>query len=263
MMHIHGQRGTGQYSRERIDYLLKFSDKQIPIEAEHIGKFTGQYKIKMRDNSDPIYQITNYIQKLNYHTYLYKQDQTRTPFGVLTDGLEWRLYSFASLRDTNLQPAFASIHLGNVNWNDREQANQALSLFTLLFGCESHSAGGILEQLSQENERKSEMVKEGLQKQVFASLECLCNGMYLALAKAKKDGRDTKALFEPYKILLPYSQTDEKTRRLKVLYHEAMVYLFRVIFGLYAEDRGLLDHLMEQTTSSEKRIRYGLKSAKL
>lgn len=233
----------------RIDDLYEWNDRTLPIEAKQYGRLQwDRLQVRKRTNADPIYQITTYLNGLNYKLYERKLTHLDAPYAILTDGLERRLYAKSKLTNQS-HPACLIVRLDQINLDDLNQVKESLWQLLLFFSEASTRREWLLDQIFAENEVRALKIKDQLWKQVYDAVEYIANGIYLKIRKRPEDKK--QAVVGYYKLHFSWYEDDKQARLMKVLYHESLVYLFRIIFGLYAEDRNLLEAV---------NIKYGLKS---
>ena len=185
----------------------RFQDALVVQESKRFGLALDQ-----RDRTDGLRGGTPHGQMLRYLTSADVASEGRIRFGILTNGSVWRLY------DRRARPrasGFFEIDVADVL---RPGNDDALRTFLLLFGRASFTVQGtatrtFLEAAIAEGRRYEESVAQDLSSMVF---ERVFPRLVAAIADAA--GAD--------------SLTDVRAA--------ALIFLYRVLFVLYAEDRGLL-----------------------
>ena len=185
----------------------RFQDALVVQESKRFGLALDQ-----RDRTDGLRGGTPHGQMLRYLTSADVASEGRIRFGILTNGSVWRLY------DRRARPrasGFFEIEVADVL---RPGNEDALRTFLLLFGRASFTVQGtatrtFLEAALAEGRRYEESVAQDLSSVVF---ERVFPRLVAAIADAA--GAD--------------SLTDVRAA--------ALIFLYRVLFVLYAEDRGLL-----------------------
>ena len=185
----------------------RFQDALVVQESKRFGLALDQ-----RDRTDGLRGGTPHGQMLRYLTSADVASEGRIRFGILTNGSVWRLY------DRRARPrasGFFEIDVADVL---RPGNEDALRTFLLLFGRASFTVQGtatrtFLEAALAEGRRYEESVAQDLSSVVF---ERVFPRLVAAIADAA--GAD--------------SLTDVRAA--------ALIFLYRVLFVLYAEDRGLL-----------------------
>ena len=185
----------------------RFQDALVVQESKRFGLALDQ-----RDRTDGLRGGTPHGQMLRYLTSGDVASEGRIRFGILTNGSVWRLY------DRRARPragGFFEIDVADVL---RPGNEDGLRTFLLLFGRASFTVQGtatrtFLEAALAEGRRYEESVAQDLSSMVF---ERVFPRLVAAIADAA--GAD--------------SLTDVRAA--------ALIFLYRVLFVLYAEDRGLL-----------------------
>ena len=185
----------------------RFQDALVVQESKRFGLALDQ-----RDRTDGLRGGTPHGQMLRYLTSADVASEGRIRFGILTNGSVWRLY------DRRARPrasGFFEIDVADVL---RPGNEDALRTFLLLFGRASFTVQGtatrtFLEAAIAEGRRYEESVAQDLSSVVF---ERVFPRLVAAIADAA--GADN----------------------LSDVRAAALIFLYRVLFVLYAEDRGLL-----------------------
>ena len=185
----------------------RFQDALVVQESKRFGLALDQ-----RDRTDGLRGGTPHGQMLRYLTSADVASEGRIRFGILTNGSVWRLY------DRRARPrasGFFEIDVADVL---RPGNEDALRTFLLLFGRASFTVQGtatrtFLEAALAEGRRYEESVAQDLSSVVFERV-------FPRLVAAIADAAGTDNL------------PDVRAA--------ALIFLYRVLFVLYAEDRGLL-----------------------
>lgn len=176
-------------------------------------------RAEMRRNN-PSFQIIDYV------------TLTGVEWGILTNGARWRLYyeGASSRLETYFEVNLPEIiHLSEGDEEDRDKAHQAFRLFYALFRAEAYKptveGEKFVDVIYEESNIHAEELEDTLQDRVFdhVFLE-LATGLY-------EDHVRTNGAGDPEEIL------DD-------VYRATLRLLYRLLFLLYAESRGLvpLDH---------------------
>ncbi|MFB6191156.1 MAG: Eco57I restriction-modification methylase domain-containing protein [Candidatus Nanohaloarchaea archaeon] len=154
------------------------------------------------DRKNPAYQIYDYVERL------------RTDWGILTNGKKWRIYSYEDCAiDT-----FYEVDLEAILQKEGEQALQEFKYFYLFFRQKAFlpSGKGFLSKVLEGSVTYSETLEENLEEKVYSALEVAVKGF-----------------FETNDI--------EKTEdNIDQVHHASLIFLYRLLFILNAESRGLL-----------------------
>jgi len=151
-------------------------------------------------SEDPVAQIIYYV------------STTRVPFGILTNGRIWRLYA---QQGDLVEGAYYEVDLVSLLESGDPRA---LRDFAVFFAVEAFApdANGIcfLDRALEESRLNAIEVGDALQRQVFAAVPSIAEGLL---------GGD-----------------EEKEEGLAAAFEHALVFLYRLLFCLHAEARGLL-----------------------
>jgi hypothetical protein len=122
------------YDGEAFDE--NYTNTVIVVEAEAHHKLKKRYFIKKQDNSDPIAQIRNYLRGVN-ELLANTTDSKSIDFGLLTDGVRWRIYSRKfTHNDKDFEQNFLEFNLEEIRALKDEQQRHYLKLFCYLFSLE-------------------------------------------------------------------------------------------------------------------------------
>lgn len=155
-----------------------------------------------RDN--PSSQIYEYV------------NNTRIPWGILTNGVKWRLYSYEELgRDIYYEIDLLKI----LSQPKDEQALRDFKYFYLFFRRDSFipRSQGFIDHLLQDSNLFEKELQENLEDRVYSALRFTAQGFL---------SREENEL------------TVEENR--EEVYENSLIFIYRILFILYAEDRGLL-----------------------
>jgi hypothetical protein len=198
------------------DYLF-FKDFETKLDSEDSenefeeGYLIGEAKKwdrtldkSMDNHENPSFQIFNYV------------DRLRTPWGLLTNGKKWRLYSYEDCEaDTFYEIDIVEAILKE---DDRETALQNFKYFYLFFRKESFipSQNAFVDQVFEGSESYAKGLEEDLEDDIYTALEVTARGF-----------------FETNDI----EKTEEN---IEEVHRASLILLYRMLFILNAESRGLL-----------------------
>ena len=210
-------------------------------EVKKRGRIERQYTIRRNDNTDPIAQIKFYLKEVNAS--LQTQDMQRSiEFGVLTDGMIWRLYSrHGTISNDEFAARFFEVRLDEImQCKDENERRHYLKLFLFLFSHEGWLHR--LKEVYEEAQGLAEAVSTGLREQVFTAVELLSTGLWRRIIDPLDAKHFQRLFMDGYRLDIS-NLHDPSVRRatLRIVYDEAIVFLLRLLFLLYGEDRGLLD----------------------
>jgi ASC-1-like (ASCH) protein len=221
---------------------IKYSDCSTICEAKSWGLLDGYDKIKKNDNSDPIWQIKkSYLDNINP-----KEEKAKVPFGILTDGKSWRIYSYRAEIDK-----FFEINLEEVIKN---KDYERFKIFWFFFSKEAFRGKSYIATVESGSKKLQSQVSDELRKQVYLSLELIATGLFRVYNSGKREWDDFKKYSE-MQTYLKENALDEieienpATEKivLDIIYTESLVYLFRILFLLYADHRNLFKHRKVET----------------
>ena len=211
------------------------------IESKRYGRIENKYYIQKKDNTDEIYQTLNYLNTMNL-TLAHNKNTNRVFFAVLTDGYRWRIYSKNYTHNIKeYESHFIEFDLeAIVNCPDIEQRNHLLKLFGIFFSKES--LAGELAKYQKASSELETAVTVALKEQTYTSLEYIATGIWRVITD-DENPLMISILKSYYGIDADKVKTDEEERAklLKIIYDESLVFLLRMLFVLYAEDRNLFD----------------------
>lgn len=159
-------------------------------------------------NKNPSYQIINYLK------------QTDKNWGILTDGKYWRIYS---LRSESKHTTYYEIDLEKIlSAMDKEDGYERFKYFYNFFRVEAFvndarlSDRSFLDFVFDDGKFYSQRVENNLQERVYKVVDSICKGF-----------------LETY--------TNPTEQELKEVYEYSMYYLFKLMFVLNCESKGLLE----------------------
>lgn len=234
------------------EFVEDFSNSYVLCDAKRVYLLQNKYHITKQSNDDPIFQIKYYLKEVNNQ--LFNIEAKPIDFAFLTDGLIWRIYSrFFTHNDYDFESNFIEFDLGKIfaEKND-EVKNDALKMFLFFFNYDSWNSN-LIESYHQSGNLSKEVTKE-LKSQVFTALELLSTGLWREI---KYDPVSYKHKLESYGIdITKIDDTKVRRRTLDVIYTESMIYLLRLLFLLYCEDRDLFKNkVIKKTDGILSRIR--------
>lgn len=213
---------------------VRYNSCSTICETKLWDRLKDHYRIKKNDNSDPIYQLKIcYLDGINP-----KEQKATIPYGILTDGKSWRLYSYR-----NDHEQFFEIDLERIL---EENDFEGFTIFWFFFSKEAFSGEKYLEIVSSGASKLQKEVSDELRKQVYTSLELIATGIFRTYRE--KNNFDIFLKYPEIKTFLQENDLDSidisnpRTERtiIDIIYSETLVYLFRVLFLLFADHRGLL-----------------------
>lgn len=232
-----------------MDFVVYDGDEHLPnhtnttavVESKRYGRIEGKYFIRKEDNTDEIYQTLNYLRTLNLMLNN-TGSQNDVNYIVLTDGYVWRIYSKLYTHSAKeYERHFIEFDLEAIaNCPDKAERNKYLKLFGIFF-CRQSLAGQLVkhEQDSSELERA---VTTELREQTFTALEYIATGIWRKVY-VEESPILAAVIKSAYGIGVEDAHKDERARAdlLRIVYDESLVFLLRLLFVLYAEDRNLFD----------------------
>ncbi len=215
------QQGSGR-NQDIPDFLL-FGDARAKEQATRRASAEERYldalvvlenkrlelPLDRRDGGDKVQTSTPHGQILRYLSSADTASDGKIRWGILTNGSKWRLY------DRSTRPRSTAYF--ETDLPALLQSEDDVQLFRLLFGCKSFSPQGgetssFLEGALEESRRYEEKVAQDLSALVFE---------------------------EAFPKLIQ-ALVDSSTDSLEEVREAALIFLYRMLFLLYAEDRGLL-----------------------
>lgn len=209
------------------------------IESKRHGRIENKYYIHKEDNTDEIYQTLNYLRTMNLTLNNTGSDHNIN-YAILTDGYRWRIYSKAYTHSIDAyQRHFVEFDLEAIAANPyKKERDQYLQLFAAFF-CKASLSGNLQKYEVASSELETAVTKE-LREQTFTALEYVATGIW---RKCYLEDNPIMALVikQAYNIDMDeaHKNPSERAKLLHVVYEESLVFLLRLLFVLYAEDRRL------------------------
>ena len=235
------QQGSGR-NEDIPDHLL-FADAEAKERANARHSSADRYRdalviqeskryglpLDTRDRHDSMQRGTPHGQILRYLATAESASDGRIRWGILTNGAVWRLYDFRS------RPRATGFYEADLQAMVEQGDDDALRAFSLLFRRDAFTlqAGAtatFLEDAIAEGRRYEQRVAEDLSAVVFRRVfPDLVNAL---------DSQGVAALDSQRVAAL--ADRAGAAADLAVVRHAALIFLYRLLFLLYAEDRGLL-----------------------
>lgn len=219
-------------------YAADFTNTIAIIEAKRYGRIERKYYIRSHSHEDEIWQTFDYIRSVNL-TLENNRSGHRVDWGILTDGFRWRLYTrFRTHDETAFERAFLEFDLEAIaTMPDNDDRRMLVKLFAFLLRPES--LAGTLRLMETESSELQVAVTEAVRLQAFTALEYIATGLWRRI----RENPMMDATLRQHYGLSAADQDDEdgRAKLLRLVYRESLVYLLRLLFDLYAEDRGLFD----------------------
>ena len=201
-----------------------------------------EHPLDSRDSKDREQRSSPHAQLLRYLQTAYSVSEGRIRFGILTNGSIWRIY------DQRARPRASGYHEVDLRLLLREKNVDEMLLFFLLFRRQAFTprtgvSETFIESALAEGRRYEEQVAQDLSTVVF---ERVFPNLVDALAKATVGGQS-----------LTIAEESDRGTALPEIRDAALIFLYRLLFILYAEDRGLLpvDDLRYDDYGLRKRVR--------
>ena len=204
----------------RTDPEARLRDALLVLESKRFG-----LPLDSRDGSDQSQRSSPHSQILRYLQTADTVSEGRIRFGILTNGADWRLY------DQRARPRASGYFEADLRTMlDHENVND-FRAFYLLFRRQAFiprlgATATFIESALAEGRRYEEQVAQDLSIVVF---DRVFPNLVDALAKAVVVGQ-----------LPEISKESDKRPPLQEIRDGALIFLYRLLFILYAEDRGLL-----------------------
>jgi hypothetical protein len=198
------------------DYILFTSaaEKESVLDQDTASRYRAAATIlEAKKLHHPLSQVSKHQQRYPHQQIRdYLQDAQVLSWGILTNGNEWRLYC----RDARRQDFFA------LNFEVAIQSLESFRFFLTLFSPDAfqRDAKGKcrLDLVREQSISAQSELEEDLRQRIFTVLTDLANGFASRLENQIPDTDDGR----------------------KALYENCLIYLYRLLFLLYAEGRGLL-----------------------
>ena len=225
---------------EGEEFSNNFSNATAVCEAKRQGILRRHYYIKSHDNSDPIYQTLQYLRDVN--TQLVNSGNSPIQFGLLTDGSLFRIYAASFTHDPKkFESNFIEYNIDDIMAHTDDVTRHAL-LKSFIYFLNSGAWAGRLQQIRNQAVNYGAAVSTELKAQLYSALELISTGLW---RKATKNyNAYLQHVFSNHygiNISVVEQNEDERNRTLKVIFDESLVLLLRLLFILYAEDRGLFE----------------------
>lgn len=225
------------------EYQQNYTNATTVIESKRYGRIEGKYFIRKEDNTDEIYQTLNYLRTINL-TLNNQGSDNDVDFIVLTDGYTWRIYSKLfthSIRE--YERNFIEFDLEAIaSCPDKEERDKYLKIFGIFF-CRQSLTGQLLKHQKDSKELEIAVTME-LREQTFTALEYIATGLWRKVY-IEQSPILAAVIKSNYGIDVEGAHHDERVRAelLRLVYDESLVFLLRLLFVLYAEDRNLFDQV--------------------
>jgi Alw26I/Eco31I/Esp3I family type II restriction m6 adenine DNA methyltransferase len=198
------------------DYILftNPAEKESVLDKDTASRYRAASAIlEAKKLNHPLSQVSKHQQRYPHQQIRdYLQDAQVLSWGILTNGNEWRLYC----RDARRQDLFA------LNFEVAIQSVENFKYFLVLFCPDSfqRDAQGKcrLDLVREQSLSAQSELEEDLRQRIFTILTDLANGF----------------------ASRPENQIPDSEDGHKTLYENCLIYLYRLLFILYAEGRGLL-----------------------
>lgn len=198
------------------DYILFTSqaEKEAVLEKDTASRYRASAAIlEAKKLNHPLSQVSKHQQRYPHQQIRdYLQDARVLAWGILTNGNEWRLYG----RDARRQDFFA------INFEVAIQSLENFKVFLAFFSpaaLQRDAQGKCrLDFIREQSLSAQSQLEEDLRQRVYTILTNLANGF----------------------ATRPENQIPDTADGHKALYESCLIYLYRLLFLLYAEGRGLL-----------------------
>lgn len=221
---------------------IKYSSCSTICESKSWGLLDNHDKALKNDNTDPIWQIKkSYLDQINP-----KEQKATVPFGILTDGKSWRIYSYRAEMDK-----FFELNLEEIITN---KDFDRFKTFWFFFSKDAFRGKSYLSLVESGSKKLQSQVSDELRKQVYLSLELIATGLFRVYNSGSREWEEFKKYPEMQTFLedksldeinMEHPETEKMV--LEIIYSESLVYLFRVLFLLYADHRNLFKHRTVET----------------
>lgn len=215
-----------------------FANTTAIIESKRYGRIENKYYVKTEDNEDEVYQTLNYLRTANL-LLEHRGIAHHVQHAVLTDGYRWRIYARNFTHSVTAYEAhFIEFDLeAIVACPDPAERAALLKIFALFFCKES--LAGQLARYQKESTELETAVTVALKEQTFMALEYIATGIWRGITD--ENPLLMAVLDRSYGIDWETHHEEAETRAavLRLVYQESVVYLLRLLFVLFAEDRGL------------------------
>jgi type I restriction-modification system DNA methylase subunit len=208
--------GDAAYDRD------DFYEEAIAVaDAKRWGRKLDTRGEEKRDFENPSYQIHRYLQ------------ETPPQWAVLTNGEKWRLYYGPT---SHRLDSFYEIDLPELlDIMDEENDFEAFKEFYLFFRQEAFlpdkTGDCFLDNIYDESNTFAEALGEDLQENIYEAIRVLAEGFL-----DTNDDLNEETLVEDLELL--DKSSDFEQARLDLIHDSSLIYLYRLIFVLYAESEG-------------------------
>ena len=196
-----------QRAAKQIETADVFREAATALEAKRVQHSLDEVSDSETPGWFPSQQVQDYLRNA--------KDKTGTRYfnwAILTNGNEWRLYCEQAAND-----AYFTFHLAH---EEEFCSLEDFRLFLALFRPQSFEPDEeqrcLLDKIREESLTRQAELESNLRKRIFDVLEDLANGF-----------RD-------------YPANEITKQDFPALYDNSLIFLYRLLFGLYAESRGLL-----------------------
>jgi hypothetical protein len=198
------------------DYILfgSAAEKESVLDKDRASRYRAAAAIlEAKKLNHPLSQVSKHQQRYPHQQIRdYLQDARVLSWGILTNGNEWRLYC----RDARRQDFFA------LNFEVAIKSPENFKFFLALFSPDAfqRDAQGKcrLDRVREQSLSAQSELEEDLRQRIFTILTDLANGF----------------------ASRPENNVPDTAEGHKTLYENCLIYLYRLLFILYAEGRGLL-----------------------
>lgn len=201
---------------ERNGGTARYSDAVAVVEAKRFDRPLDRRRAAGNLSEDPVAQIIHYI------------STTRVPYGILTNGRIWRLYAE---KGDLVEGAHYEVDLvALLEGGDLRELRRFAAFFSANSFRPDESGKSFLDRALDESRANAVQVGDALQRQVFSAMPNIALGLL---------GED-----------------DPSAENLKAAFEHALVFLYRLLFCLHAEARGLLPvdspHYLEYSVRKQR-----------
>jgi len=185
---------------ERVGGAARYSNAVAVVEAKRFDRPLDRRRATGVLSEDPVAQIIHYV------------STTRVPFGILTNGRFWRLYAE---KGDLVEGAYYEVDLiALLEAGDSRELRKFAAFFSASAFRPDDTGSSFLDRALEESRANALEVGDALQRQVFTAMPGIALGLL---------GNDR-----------PTPET------LKEAFEHTLVFLYRLLFCLHAEARGLL-----------------------
>ena len=201
---------------ERVGGAGRYADAVAVVEAKRFDRPLDRRRAAGSLSEDPVAQIIHYV------------STTKVPFGILTNGRIWRLYA---QKGDLVEGAYYEVDLvALLGAGDPRELRRFAAFFAASAFRPDESGRSFLDRALDESRANAVKVGDALQSQVFSAVPSIALGLL---------GED-----EP------------SPANLKLAFEHALTFLYRLLFCLHAEARGLLPvdspHFLEYSVRKQR-----------